>query len=361
MTLRTTIVGCGAVAQRLYRKPLQALDKSGLVRVHALVEPVAHHAETFGAFFPKAARYADLDEALSASQSELTLILSPAHLHSAQAVKVLQSGSHVLCEKPMASTPEECARMNAAAVQAKRVLAIGMVRRFFPAYAQLCRLLQDDQLGRLLAFDYREGHKFDWDVTTPAAFRPRREGGTGVLFDIGPHAIDHLSWTIGDLTVSSYRDDALAGIESNAHLDVVSRACRGIVRLSWNDPQSNELRVIGERGEAVLRVGQFSHLAVRRSSTFEPQRIDVSFAADAEARPKRRLTPGNYQEAIYCQIVQTIRAIALSEPPAVDGRSGEACIALLTDALTKAEPQEMPWLQPAHQSAVRRLHWSQRA
>lgn len=361
MTLRTMIVGCGAVAQRLYRKPLQDLDKAGLVRVDALVDPVAQHANTFGVFFPRAAKYCDLDDAISAGQADLTLILSPAHLHSVQAVKVLHSGSHVLCEKPMASTRDECALMNVAAAKARRVLAVGMVRRFFPAYAQLRRMLDEEQLGRLISFDYREGHKFDWEVMTPTAFRPRSQGGTGVLFDIGPHAIDHLAWTFGHLTVSAYRDDSLAGIESNAHLEVAAPICRGLVHLSWNDPQTNELRVSGERGEAVLRLGHFRHLAVRRSRNFEPQRIDTLFPADAERKPKRRLAPSTYQQAIYCQIIQTIRTIVLGEAPAVDGASGEACVSFLETALSMAEPLDMPWLQPAHQNAVRRLHWTRTA
>ena len=186
MTVLTTVVGCGAVAQRLYRKPLQQLEKRGLLRVTALVDPVPEHAAVLGAFFPRAKVYERVEDALDGSTSALTLILSPAHLHCSQAIQALQHDNHVLCEKPMAATEDECARMNAVAAARKRVLAIGMIRRFFPAHAQLRQLLTDGQLGAVRSFDYREGHKFEWDVTTPAAFRPRREGGTGVLFDIGP-------------------------------------------------------------------------------------------------------------------------------------------------------------------------------
>ena len=66
MALRTMIVGCGAVAQRLYRKPLQQLTKRRLLRVDALVDPIAEHAQALGSFFPDAVRYAGLDDALHA-------------------------------------------------------------------------------------------------------------------------------------------------------------------------------------------------------------------------------------------------------------------------------------------------------
>jgi len=357
MTLETAIVGCGAVAQRLYRTPLQQLEKRGILRVASLVDPVPSHAAALGAFFPGAKKHGSLTEAL-ASKTDLTLVLSPAHLHAEQVLAALAHGSHVLCEKPMASTAADCARMNAAAAAATRVLAIGMIRRFFPAFAQLKQIVDSGRLGQLTSFEYREGHKFEWEVTTPAAFRPRHQGGTGVLFDIGPHVMDHLAWTFGDLHVAAYADDALAGIESNSSFEVTSPSCRGSVHLSWDNPQSNELRVIGSKGEAVLRIDRFDQLAIRSGSAYEPQTITVAFPADAEATPKSTISPRSYPQAVYCQIVQVVRAITCNEPPAVDGVSGARCIAVLEEALSKAQPLEMPWLDSQERDALLRLHWT---
>jgi len=358
--LRTLIVGCGAVAQRLYLKPLRRLERRGLLRIVGLVDPAARHAEAVGSRFPEAARYVDLDEALQASVPELTLILSPAHLHCGQTIRALRHGSHVLCEKPMAVTERECVLMNDAAAAAGRILAVGMIRRFFPAYTQFRSLIQEQQLGTLTSFEYREGHKFEWDVTTPAAFRPRRTGGTGVLFDIGPHAIDHLTWTFGALKPLAYGDDALAGVESNVSLEAETRIdrCSGSVHLSWNEPQTNELRVIGTRGEAVLRIGHFDQLAVKRGASFEPQPVHVSFAADARPGGGARLSPRSYPEAVYCQIVQVVRAITLGEQPAVDGESARACVSFLETALAMARPLDVPWLPGSQQHTFRELHWS---
>jgi predicted dehydrogenase len=261
----------------------------------------------------------------------------------------------------MAATAADCARMNAVAADRNRVLAVGMVRRFFPAYAQLTQILQQEQLGPLVSFEYREGHKFEWDVTTPAAFRSRREGGTGVLFDIGPHVVDYLARTFGALRVLKYADDALAGIESNASIEVESAACRGSIHLSWNYPQANELRVVGTKGEAVLRVGHFDQLAVKKASVFEPQPITVSFPAEVRQPTRERLSPRTYSDAIYCQLVQVVRAVQLLERPAVDGESGRACVALLESALSIARPLDAPWLDRAQRDAYRLSHWRRTA
>jgi predicted dehydrogenase len=345
------------VAQRLYRKPLQMLENTGLLRVAALVDPVPEHSSALGQHFPRARVHTDLESAFIRSQTDLTLILSPAHLHCSQTIHALRRNSHVLCEKPMAGSTGECERMNAAAAETGRVLAIGMLRRFFPAFVTLQQLIEIDHLGVLESFEYREGQKFGWDVTTPAAFRPRREGGTGVLFDIGPHVMDHLTWTFGELEVTSYRDNALTGVESDAAFDVVSPRCRGSINISWDCPHGNELRVFGSKGEAVLRVDRFDQLAIRTRRGFELQRMSVSFPADAGKSASRRITPRTYTAAIYAQLVQVIRAIRIGELPGVDGKAGQQCIALLETALRIAEVLPAPWLSPAEQDAFRRLHW----
>ena len=358
--LETVIVGCGAVAQRLYRKPLQRLEQAGTLRVSALVDPADSHAAALQAVFRGASIFRTLDDALNATRPALTLILTPPHLHCTQVLKAFERGSHILCEKPMANTAAECAQMTAAAEKAQRVLAVGMIRRFFPAFAQLKDLLEAGGLGALTAFEYREGRKFEWEVTTPAMFRPRAQGGAGVLFDIGPHVADHLAWTFGELQVTSYADNALAGVESNLAMDVSSSRCTGSIHLSWDDPQPNELRVFGADGEAVLRIDRFDQFAVRRSSKYEPQRVTASFAADTRPVPQRRLSPRSYPDAVYCQLVQMVRAITLGEPPAVDGESGSRTIAVLESALPLARPLPMPWLEPDEQQAYAHLHWNSR-
>jgi predicted dehydrogenase len=358
MSLRILVVGCGAVAQRLYGQPLQQLEKAGLLRVAGLVDPVASHAAAMRSRFPSATTHADAASALATTRPDVTMVLSSAHLHAEHTLLALQAGSHVLCEKPMAQTSAECGRMTAAARAANRILAIAMIRRFFPAFAQFKALIESGRLGTLRAFEYREGHKFEWDVTTPAAFRRRHEGGTGVLFDIGPHALDHLAWTFGPLSVVDYADDALSGIESNLTMRVRSTRCPGSIQLSWDNPLTNELRVTGDRGEAVLRIDRFDQLAIRESDGWAVIPVTADFPADLAAAGGRRLSPRSYVQAMSCQIVQVLRSIVLGEAPAVDGESGRRTIAALEAGLASAVPLEMPWLPQRERQAFAQLHWN---
>jgi predicted dehydrogenase len=360
MVIATTVVGCGAVAQRLYQVPLRQLERQGVLRVVALVDRHRPHAETLRSSFPRAAVYEDLEPALRGQKSELTLVLSPVQCHPEHAILALEHDNHVLCEKPMAATEARCDEMIAAARRRDRVLAVGMIRRFFPAFAQLKGLLGRHELGDLRSFTYREGKVFDWDVKTPAGFLRSPGGGSGLLFDIGPHVLDALTWFFGPPAVLSYADDALGGTESNFFMELETPACRGSVQVSWDSSLRNELRVIGSKGEAVLRVDQSDRLAVRREGAFAEVAIDHHYPTDT-ARPGRRsLSPRFYTQSLYCQLIHVARAIRLGEPPAVGGVEGKECVRLLQSASRQARPLEMPWLDSTQREAYETLHQTSR-
>jgi predicted dehydrogenase len=359
MAAQTMIVGCGAVAQKLYRNPLKRLEKEGVLQVTALVDRHAVHARSLQAFFPKASIYEDLEEALEAGRSDLALILSPAQLHAEQTVLALRHNNHVLCEKPMAATGMQCNEVIAAAIEMRRVLAVGMIRRFFPAFSQLKDLVVHGEFGEIRSFSYREGRMFDWDVKTPAGFTRHPGGGSGLLFDIGPHALDYLIWLFGAPEVVSYADDALAGgVEGNILMELESPVCTGSVQLSWDFPLKNELRVVGSKGEAVLRTDEFDRLAISTGTGFSEVTIDHAYAADLHRPPRRTMTPRLYTESIYCQLIQVARAIHLGEPPAVSGEDGRECVRVIETARRRAQPIDMPWLDDNQAEAFRALHWT---
>ena len=358
MTVRVTVVGCGAVAEGLYRKPLQRLQREGIIRVVSLLDAQRSHVQRLQKYFPGAIGGSDLAGSLAQTPSDLTLVLTPAQLHAAHTLVAIEHGNHVLCEKPMAMNEADCELMAAAAESSGKVLAIGMLRRFFPAAAQLKQLLACDSLGELLSFEYREGRRFEWQVTTPAAFRTRSQGGTGVLFDIGPHVVDLLQWLLGPLEIGRYEDDALRGVESNVRMSVQAGRCGGIVQMSWDTPLANELRLLGSRQQAVLKLDHFDRLAIGRPGGFQEVSCSITHHADLQPESSRRISPRSYQQAIYCQLIQTVRAIVLYEPPAVSGEEGRRCIETLCRGLRRAEPLAATWLSHKQQGAVSRLHWN---
>ncbi len=99
--------------------------------------------------------YADLDELLGDPQVDLVDITLPTSLHADFAVRALEAGTHVFCEKPMALKLADCERMVAAAKKANRLLMIGHVLPFFPEYDWALKVIRSGDYGRVLGGAFR--------------------------------------------------------------------------------------------------------------------------------------------------------------------------------------------------------------
>ncbi len=91
--------------------------------------------------------YANLDDLLRDPQVDLVDITLPTALHADVAIRALEAGKHVLCEKPMALKLADCERMVAAAKKANRLLMIGHVLPFFPEYDWALKVIRSGDYG----------------------------------------------------------------------------------------------------------------------------------------------------------------------------------------------------------------------
>jgi predicted dehydrogenase len=99
--------------------------------------------------------YANLDDLLADPQVDLVDITLPTALHADFAVRALEAGKHVFCEKPMALKLADCERMVAAAKKANRLLMIGHVLPFFPEYDWALKVIRSGDYGRVLGGSFR--------------------------------------------------------------------------------------------------------------------------------------------------------------------------------------------------------------
>jgi len=101
------------------------------------------------------ATYSQFDELLADPELELIDICLPPHLHAEAAIKALESGKHVFCEKPMALTGGDCRRMVRAAEKAGRQIMVGHVLPFFPEYAHAVKAAKSGRYGKLLGGHFK--------------------------------------------------------------------------------------------------------------------------------------------------------------------------------------------------------------
>ena len=98
-------------------------------------------------------KYRDLDSALADPEIDAVDLCLPTDLHEQTTIRSLRAGKHVLVEKPMALSTAACKRMLDEARRAQRVLMVGHVLRFFPAYRAVSEAMQD--LGEIRSATFR--------------------------------------------------------------------------------------------------------------------------------------------------------------------------------------------------------------
>ena len=352
------IVGCGAVVDRLYHGALRKLEASGIARVVALADPNPAQLATMRRRFRSARAFSTADEAFTHVRPTLTIIATPPGLHADHATLALRAGSHVLCEKPMATNVADAERMLAAARAADRVLAVGMIRRIYPCLGEARALMDSGAIGDRFRFHYREGAVYDWPVSSGAAFRRTISGG-GVLADLGSHVIDFLSALFGPAKVADYSDDGQAdGVETNCRLDLSFPRASGVVQLSWSQPLMSGLQIVGSAGELVLVPGRIDVVRWRRHGGEWETRVSTATWPCDLRTAGRRATPRTYYDCIYYQLVQALRGVAFAEPVAAGGEQGVAVVRVIEECYRTARPLPLPWLEAAERSRAEARHWS---
>lgn len=144
----------------------------------------------------------DWEQVISRPDIDIVDICTPGSLHAPVAIAALTAGKHVIIEKPLANTlgeSEEIAQV-ACAAQPRGVQAmVGFNYRRVPALALARTMIAEGRIGtpRQVRVSYLQ----DWlvDERSPMTWRLRKEhAGSGVLGDLGAHAVDQAQWLLGE-------------------------------------------------------------------------------------------------------------------------------------------------------------------
>lgn len=242
--VRIAIVGCGAIAQSHAR----AISGTRNAQVSALFDVDSTRAELLReAYFPDARLAGSYQEV--AELADAAIVAVPNVYHAGVTKSLLRGGAHVLCEKPLAVSSSDAREMVSMAEESGRVLACGLVRRFFGSTALVTRALRQGLLGRPLRFEARES-VWNWPMSR-AAF-DRRVSGGGSLIDLAPHVFDLLEVWLGPLEIVEYLDDSRGGVEAVSTIKALGKSESGDVNgdifLSRAYKAVNRTRIVCERG-----------------------------------------------------------------------------------------------------------------
>ena len=352
--LPVVIVGCGAVSQNFYAPSLVALHLENATNVVALADPDPEARSALGCRFTNAVAKSHIEEIFvsSAPFGSLCIIATPPKYHLSIARVAFARGWHVLCEKPMAITGEECIAMIEAGIHANRLLAVGLYKRFMPAHRAIKSFIENQTFGRLQSVFVAEGGKFKWPASN--SFFKKESTPGGVLLDIGVHVLDLLLWWLGEPEEFGYTDDARDGLEANCVLTAIFQH-PGIhreapisvrVRLSRDWKTENCYCFCFERATIHCRVNASNHLEF----TFDD--VPMTFAAElrdpiaASPRPQTLALETNPQ-AFVAQLVNVCSAIRDQQPPMITGEEGSRSIRWIEKCYASTRTLSEAWQNPA--------------
>ncbi len=160
------------------------------------------------AALPEATVTAEL-EALLGSGIDAVLVTTPDHQHRAVAVPALEAGIAVFCEKPMATTLDDCDAILRAGHENKTRLYLGHNMRHMPAITQLRDVITEGRIGEVKTIWCRHfvSHGGDYYFKD---WHADRRNSTGLLLQKGAHDLDVIHWLAGGYSTAVSAMGALA-------------------------------------------------------------------------------------------------------------------------------------------------------
>ncbi|MDG2303383.1 MAG: Gfo/Idh/MocA family oxidoreductase [Candidatus Binatia bacterium] len=354
MAVRYGIIGFGMMALE-HLQNLAVLDGAELVAAADPDEKQRGFAVDLGV--PAPAVYADYREMLDKAALDAVIISTPNYTHIDVLRDCLGTETHLLIEKPLCTTMDDCREVERLAEKHAGVVWVGMEYRYMPPVARLIEEVHSGTVGRLRMLAIRE-HRFpflpkvgDWNRFA------RNTGGT--LVEKCCHFFDLMNFITGANAVRVYAsgaqdvnhlDESYDGetpdILDNAYVivdyDDGTRALLDLCMFAEASTNQEEIAATGDAGKVECFIPK-STLTVGRRSMYKSESLETT---KVEVDPTA-LKAGFHHGSTYYEHLAFLDAIRSGTKPAVGIREGLRAVAIGTAAeLSIAEGR------PVHLSEV---------
>jgi predicted dehydrogenase len=280
-TVRLGIIGVGSMGAVHAQSLIDG--KVPRCQLAALCDPRAERMQRFSSV----ERFDSVDDFLRRSQTDAVLIATPHYAHTTIGIQALESGRHVLVEKPISVHKADAERLIAAHRRPDQVFAAMFNQRTDPFFLKLRQLVKSGELGAIRRVNWTITNWFrteayyessDWRATWAG------EGG-GVLLNQCPHNLDLYQWIFGMPSVVrgfchfgryhniEVEDDVTAYLQYPDGMTAVFTASTG------EAPGTNRLELAAENGKVVIENDQFlftrNEVPMSEFSRTDPGRFSV--------------------------------------------------------------------------------------
>ncbi len=203
-------------------------------------------------------RYTSYEDLLADPAVDAVSITTHINDHRDIAVAALRAGKHVLLEKPMAPTVEDCEQILAAARQSKGLFMVGHICRFDPRAALAKQAIDEGRLGRIISMHARRN--------LSKAIGEANLDKISALMGDGIHDADLMLWFTGAAPVSVYAQEVHPGPckypDCAWAMMRLDNEAVGVVESVWHLPNTTpyaidaRMEIIGTEGALYVNCGQ---------------------------------------------------------------------------------------------------------
>ena len=141
--------------------------------------------------------YDDDDALIADPQIDLVDIATPNSLHQPEILAAYRVGKPVYCDKPLTGNVEQALELEKAIPEPSRLGQMTLQYRFYPATQRAQQMISSGDLGDVISFRFEYLHSGNVAEGKRMNWKDLRSYGAGVLYDLGSHAIDLLTWMTG--------------------------------------------------------------------------------------------------------------------------------------------------------------------
>lgn len=202
--IRIGLIGIGGMGKAhaiaFKNVPLVFGNESGRPILEMVADVDAKALEKWASEFGFARCTTNWREIVEDSRVDVVDITTPNHLHAEMAIAAAQAGKHVYCEKPLATTSADAARIVEAVQKSGVISIVGFNYLKNPAQGLAKQLIESGELGEITLFRGTFDQDFLANPDVPFSWRlDRTLAGTGALGDLGSHTIAFAQFLVGDI------------------------------------------------------------------------------------------------------------------------------------------------------------------
>jgi UDP-N-acetyl-2-amino-2-deoxyglucuronate dehydrogenase len=329
--INIAVVGCGRIAKNHFQSILDHKDNLRLTAVCDIDEQALKSAtEQYGV-----KGYSSLEELLVHSDADIVTLCTPSGLHPLQAVRIAESGRHVLTEKPMATKWADGLRMVKACDEAGVRLFVVKQNRLNSTMQMLKKAIDTKRFGKIYMASVNVFWTRPQDYYDQGGWRGTWDLDGGAFMNQASHYVDLVHWLLGPVeSVQAMMGTLVRSIEAEDTGVMTFRLRSGaigsvnVTMLTYPKNFEGSITILGEKGTA--RIGGVAVNEIQQWDFAEPH---IDDAAIHDATYQTTSVYGFGHPIYYGNVINTLRG---TEKPMVDGREGLASLELLVAAYRAA-------------------------